>query len=124
MLTREERENFDIDIAIQFCYDYIFPITPNRVLATHGDEISLITKDGEMICTYDSIQVPTYNSPENVIPGDEGTYQQSLANYVDDYLLILQDGMWGLIDYDGEIVLDPKYKILRFVEQDRIEIFD
>ena len=124
MLTKEQRDNFDIDPVIKFCYDYILPITDDRVLATHGAEISLITKSGDMVCTYDSIQVPTYNDPDNCEFNPDYNCDESGRAYVDDFLLIIQDGMYGLIDYDGNIVIDPKYSVLRFVSQDKMELFE
>ena len=35
MLTAEERKNFEINPIIEFCYDFILPISDDRVLATH-----------------------------------------------------------------------------------------
>lgn len=123
MLTKKEIEKFEMDAAVRFCFDYILPISDNRVLATHGDEISLITKDGEMICTYDSIQVPTYNSSSDFESMDDSVAMKAKPVEVDDYLIIIQDGLYGLIDYDGEIILDPKYSVLRFVGESRLECF-
>lgn len=121
MLTREEIEKFDIDPAIRFCFDYILPISDDRVLATLGQEISLITKSGDMICTYDSIQIPMYYSSEFEQDSESLAYV-SKDLPVDDYLIIIDNNLYGLIDYDGNIVLEPEYSILRFISDSKMEI--
>ena len=123
MLTREEIARFEIDPAVRFCFDYILPISDNRVLATLGDEISLITKDGDMICTYDSIEVPTYDSDTELVYSESENCEVAKVEYIDDILLILQDGLWGLIDYDGNVIADPIYRLLRFVSENELESF-
>ena len=123
MLTREEIARFEIDPAVRFCFDYILPISDNRVLATLGDEISLITKDGDMICTYDSIEVPTYDSDTESVYSESENCEVAKVEYIDDILLILQDGLWGLIDYDGNVIADPIYRLLRFVSENELESF-
>lgn len=119
MLTKQEIAAFDIDPVIRFCYDYILPISEDRVLATHGGQISLITKDGEMLCTYDSIEVPTYHS-DKLRVDTNGDYVAEDV-FVDDYLLIRENGLWGIIDYDGDIILSPVHNKLGFTGPDSIE---
>lgn len=118
MLTKEEMEAFEIDPVIRFCYDYILPISDNRVLATHGEQISLITKDGEMLCTYDSIEVPTYHSDKlSMVDGD--FVAEDI--FVDEYLLIKENELWGLINYDGDVIISPVHNKLGFNGPNSIE---
>lgn len=119
LLTDEERKNFEIDPMIKFCFDYILPITKDRLLATHGGSISLADKQGNLIVTFDSIELIHYDvdPPDaeiTILPNGEIQAPRSLIEYVDDLLKIRQDGLWGLIDMDGNILLEPMYNELIF----------
>ena len=122
MLSKEELKNYKIDPTIQLCFDYVFPISHDRVLATHGDEISLITESGDLICTYDSIEVPEYNHEDDTILDDDNHYFNE-GRFIDKYLIFKEDGLLGVIDYDGDIVLDAQYKYIRFIDEDNVECF-
>lgn len=130
MLTPQEIKDYDIDSKVKFCFDYILPISKDRVLATHGGQISLITKTGEMICTYDSIEVPTYDLfsetgsiREHSDECDEPVEPDvATEEYVDEYLIILSNGYLGLIDYDGVVILEPEYSILKFNGSESLEV--
>ncbi len=120
MLSREERDKLVIDSTIYLCYDYLFAIANNRILATHGDKISLITTDGEMLCTYDSIYVPTYPSKEYYDESeDRWIYDEE---FMDDILVFIDDGKLGVLDYDGDIVLEAKYRDITFNTAQELEL--
>lgn len=119
LLTDEERKNFEIDPMIKFCFDYILPITKDRLLATHGGSISLADKQGNLIVTFDSIELIHYDvdPPDaeiTILSNGEIQAPRSLVEYVDDLLKIKQDGLWGLIDMDGNVLLEPMYNELIF----------
>ena len=120
MLSREERMNLNIDGRIYICYDYIFAISTDRILATHGGSISLITADGDMICTYDSIYVPTYANGYHYNP-DEGI-DEADYEYIDDILIFVDKGKKGLIDYDGNIICEAKYHDIEFNSDSEVEV--
>ena len=122
MLSKEEFKKYVVNPTIQICFDYIFPISEDRVLATHGDEISLITNDGTLLCTYDSIEVPEYFHDEDTQIDENNNYFNE-GRYVDKYLLVRDCGYLGVIDYDGDVVIDPQYRYIKFVGEDKIECF-
>ena len=122
MLSNEERKNIVIDPIIEFCYDYILPISQDRILATHGGEISLITIDGNMICSYESIEVPEYNSNDDVTFNEKDNCYEAKRVFIDDLLIYRDNGLYGIIDYDGNIVVEAKYKGLRFNDENALEI--
>lgn len=122
MLSKDEIKNFQIDPAIKFCYDYILPISQDRVLATHGEEISMITSDGTWICTFDSIQVPTYPDIENPYWDDKEKSYMTNDIYIDNFLIIIQDGLYGIIDYDGEIVVPAVYNKIEFINETEVNL--
>lgn len=122
MLSREEIKNFKIDPMIELCYDYVFPISMDRILATHGGEISLIDNDGEMLCTYDSIEVPMYYDEEYEVKESQDIEEfVGIPKYIDDVLMMLEDGLWGLTDYDGNVIIEPMYKVIHFLNNENFE---
>lgn len=112
MLTKEERASIEVDGRICLCYDFIFPISRDRILATHGGSISLISFDGIIICTHDSIYVPTY--PINTTHDEKDDVDVAEYEYIDDILIFVDDGKKGVIDYDGEVILEAKYSDITF----------
>lgn len=125
MLTDKERAEFEMDPLIKLCFDYIYPITQDRVLATHGGSISLIDKQGIMLATHDSIELGYYDfdPPEEDVSFDEDgnpLAQKSVRTYIDDILIIRDDGLYGLMDLDGEILVEPCYDRLEFAGPDEI----
>lgn len=125
MLTPEEIKAFEINPVIQFCYDYILPISKDRILATHGLEISLITADGDMICTHESIEVPFYTSfDEDTLEYDENTNEYiGKTIYIEDILVYRENGRYGLMDYNGDIITEAKYVVLKFEDADTIQAY-
>lgn len=119
MLTREERENLKVDSIIYLCYDYILAISEDRILATHGQEISLISIDGDIICTFDSIYVPEY--PKGVTTGLEGE-PIAIMEYVDDILVYVDNGYMGILDYNGMPITGAIYRDITFKSNDEIEL--
>jgi hypothetical protein len=109
MLTKEEMENINIDGRIYLCYDLLVPISKDRVLATHGDNISLIDINGNMIATYDLIIVPEYLDTNYMIDDNTAAYTT-----IDDYLTVYHGGKVGVIDYDGKIVVPIEYSSIEF----------
>ena len=122
MLTPKEISEFEIDPVIKFCYDFILPISDDRVLATHGAEISLITKAGDLICTYDSIEVPFYDDREDTFYSEDSKSLVSRKKYIEDMLLFKDGEFWGLLDYDGEILADAHYTSIKFVGENEIVV--
>lgn len=121
MLSKEEREKLDIDGRIYICYDYLFAISKDRVLATHGGNISLITLNGDIICTHDSIYAPQY--PKDTHYDDaEGLYVADYA-YLDDMLVFVDNGRKGIMDYNGDIILDANYRDITFNTLSEAELF-
>lgn len=117
-----------VDPMIKLCFDYVLPISNDRVLATHGDEISLITSDGELIVTYDSIELACYDieNPEWDVHKDYNgnlVAPESIQAYVDGVLIIIEDGKYGLINYDGDIILEPQYNHIGFISQTEFEVW-
>lgn len=125
MLTPEEIKAFKINPVIQFCYDYILPISKDRILATHGLEISLITADGDMICTHESIEVPFYTSfDDDTLEYDENTNEYiGKTIYIEDILVYRENGRYGLMDYNGDIITEAKYVVLKFEDADTIQAY-
>lgn len=125
MLTPEEIKAFEINPVIQFCYDYILPISKDRILATHGLEISLITADGDMICTHESIEVPFYTSfDEDTLEYDENTNEYiGKTIYIEDILVYRENGRYGLMDYNGDIITEAKYVVLKFEDAETIQAY-
>jgi len=121
MLTREESEKLKISDVIYLCYDLLVPISSNRILATHGENISLIDTEGEMICTYDMIMVPTKEDTSYILDTEDNGFETT-ALYVDDYLIIMQNGKQGLIDYDGNILIDAIYGEIKFNIYGELEV--
>lgn len=121
VLTREEREKLKIDAVIELCYDYIFAISEDRILATHGSNISLITIDGEMICTYDSIYAPTYPTDTIYYDEEEGC-DRYVEEFIDDLLVFVENGKHGIMDYDGDIIVEAKYSDITFSSEGTVEI--
>ena len=128
MLTIDEIRKFSIDPMIKLCFDYILPISKDRVLATHGREISLIDTDGNMIVTYDSIELASFDkvpdTSETFIKNLDGSIEacESEVEYIDDILIFLDDGLYGLMDYDGNIIVEAEYKSIKFISENEIEV--
>lgn len=128
MLTPEEIKAFEINPVIQFCYDYILPISKDRILATHGLEISLITADGDMLCTHESIEVPFYTlfNDDDTLEYDENTHEYIYVGktvYIEDILIYREDGRYGLMDYNGEVITEAKYAVLKFEDANTIQAY-
>lgn len=123
MLTAEERKNFEINPIIEFCYDFILPISEDRVLATHGDNISLITASGDMLCTYDAIFVPMYDSPTNIHYSEIEKVDVCDGTPVDGILIYISDEKFGLLDYDGNELTGPEYRVIQFYGQNSFYAF-
>lgn len=105
----------DIDPMIRFCYDFVLHISENRILATHGGVISLLDNTGYMICTYDSIELAMYEFPEETYIDEDGI-EVGITKYVENRLLILEDDSWGIMDFDGNVLLEPSYKKISFID--------
>lgn len=126
ILTPEERERVEINPLIAICYDYILPITSELMLATHGDSITLITSDGVAICTHDSIELASYIDKrvnEGIGEGINEDYYTLYRVYIEDYLIIRDKGLYGLINLDGSIAIPAKYRHLEFEGIDSISIW-
>lgn len=121
MLSREESERVQISEVIYLCYDLLVSISENRILATHGNNISLIDTNGEMICTYDMIIVPTMEDNSFIFETDDHVFETQ-ALYVDDYLIVIHAGKQGLIDYDGNVIIDTIYSEIKFNTNGSIEV--
>lgn len=117
MVSKEELASIDIDGMIYLCYDLLVPISKDRIIATHGENISLIDIKGEMICTYDMIIVPKYPEYELLNEYGEVPYLD-----VEDYLIVHKDGKVGLIDYAGELVIDIEYSNIQFIGEGKVEV--
>ena len=120
MLSKEEIKAFTMDEMIYLCYDYIFPISHNRVLATYGQTISLIDKEGTIICTYESIEVATYRKGESY--DEENDMWVEVREYVEDKLVYLDNGLYGILDYNGNRITEPVYREINFVTENTIEV--
>ena len=120
MLSREERESLDIDSKIYLCYDYIFAISKDRVLATHGASISLIKLSGEIICTHDSIYAPTY--PSSTHFNEDEQVEEAEYSFLDDILIFVDDGKKGMMNYDGKIILEAIYSDITFPTCQQAEV--
>lgn len=110
----------DIDPIIQLCYDYILPITSDRLLATHGNSISLIDIAGEIICTYDSIELPSYLEKHIVDEDTPDEYFDIEKKYIRNYLIIRQEGLYGIINLDGGIIVEPKHDTIKFTSPSEV----
>lgn len=112
MISKEEREKLEIDGRIYICYDYLFAIEKDRILATHGSSVSLITDTAELLCTFDNIIVPT--KPGDVHYDAEHLEYYSDEDFIQDYLIYMQNGKFGLLDYDGTVVIEAQYSSIEF----------
>lgn len=121
MISKEERERLrdTIDPRIQLCYDYILIISEDRMLATYGGNISLVTFDAELIFTADSIYIPEYPSGTKI---DSDGNLEATYDFIDDYLIYVDNGKKGLIDYDGGIILQANYTNITFNDKQQAEI--
>lgn len=99
----------ELDSNLYMCYDLLVQISVDRVLATHGEGVSLISASGEMIVTYDLICIPEYIDEEYMI--DDMTAEYSMAR---DLLLAYENNRVGVIDYDGDIVVPIEYSSIVF----------
>lgn len=104
-----------IDSKLSLVYDLLVPITKTRILATYGNEISLIDEDGMIIVTYDLIYIPTYIGDINMIG-------EGVTKYVEGYLIVVKGSCVGLIDYDGNIVIEVAQRGIEFKSQNDVEI--
>lgn len=122
MITARERKKLQdkLDPKLYMCYDYIFIISEDRVLATHGGNISLITFEAELLFTADIICVPQY--PIGVCQYDDESAPEAELAYVDDLLIYMQDGKEGVIDYDGEIIIEALYTSVEFISEAEVEL--
>lgn len=114
-------DNRDVSPLISLCYDLLVKIADDRILATHGSKISLITLDGIMICTYDLIMIPTMEDTDYIF-NEIDNVEESTAKNIEDYLLIISNGKCGLIDYDGNLVIEPIYRDITFDSKGRAEL--
>ena len=121
MISKEESEKLEISGVIYLCYDLLVPISSDRILATHGNNISLINTNGEMLCTYDMITVPTIEDSSYIIDDINNGFETN-ALYIDEYLIIIHCGKYGLIDYDGNIVIEALYSNIKFNNEGSIEV--
>ena len=121
MISKEESEKLEISGVIYLCYDLLVPISSDRILATHGDNISLINTSGEMLCTYDMIIVPTIEDSSLIVDDINNGFETN-ALYIDEYLIIIHCGKYGLIDYDGNIVIEALYSNIKFNNEGSIEV--
>lgn len=114
MISKEKRKELQelIDPRLRMCYDYILVISESRVLATHGGNISLITINGKMLFTADSIYLPEY--PSYVVYNEAENVLETVYEYVDEYLIYIDNGKKGIINYDGEILTEAKYSEIEF----------
>ena len=120
MLSKEARLSLELDDRLYLCYDYLFAITEHKVLATHGSNMSLITTDGVMLCTYDMIYVPMYYTNEHY-DKDSGM-DIADSEYVDAYLVFIKDGKKGVMDYDANIIIEPIYRDIIFDSNEHCEL--
>ncbi len=122
MVSKERRKELrdKLDPRLFLCYDYILVISENRILATHGGNISLITFNGNILFTADSIYVPEY--PKNTEYDNSEQVEKAIYDYVDELLIYVMDGKEGLIDYDGNIIVNANYKQIQFLSNDNVEI--
>lgn len=134
MLQKEERQKVDIPPIIFLCYQYIFPLSDKRVLGSNGTQIVLIDIDGYELCKYDAIQVPIYNQVDknakyNIQQEEDFENQLKLFSskdyepdcdieYIDEYLLVCDNGKYGVIDYDGNILIPIEYNKIEFSKSD------
>lgn len=123
MLKPFERKKYEdkLDARLYICYDYILIISKDRVLATHGGSISLITFNADILFTSDLIYVPQY--PIDTIDEGNGEAESAVYEYVDDLLIYVQDDKEGVIDYNGNIIVEAKYKNIQFIGESQMEIF-
>lgn len=117
MISKQEMDELEIDNKLYICYDMLVPISKERILATHGKSISLIDIDGNMIVTYDLIMIPEYPDYDYMIDENTATYSP-----VEDFLLAYQDGKVGVIDYDGNIVVQIEYRSIEFTSKNEIGV--
>lgn len=134
MLQKGERQKVDIPPIIFLCYQYIFPLSDKRVLGSNGTQIVLIDIDGYELCKYDTIQVPIYNQVDKNAKYDiqqEEDFDNQLKlfsskdyepdcdiEYIDEYLLVCDNGKYGVIDYDGNILIPIEYNKIEFSKSD------
>lgn len=121
MITKEDRQRLRdlIDPRIELCFDYLFIISEDRMLATHGGNISLVTFNGDILTTADSIYIPMYPTSYNEESSGEIV---AVYDYIDDILVYVENGKQGLIDYNGDIILEAKYSEITFDENQLAEI--
>lgn len=138
MLYKEERDKVEIPPIIYLCYSFVLPIRQDRLVAQDGNYFVLIDIDGHEICRYDSIHVPRYtiedpdfeykafsiedlnkakqaqqNSDESV-DSENDQYNERKYPFVEDYLIVRRDNKLGVIDYDGNVLLEPEYRQIEF----------
>lgn len=132
MLQREERQNFEIPPVVLLCYQNVVPIREDRMLATAGPNMVILDKKGTEVFQYKIIRLAEYQDgqeiPEHIINQirqkiewdsfvdklNKGEFQSKDREFVDNLLIISDGKKFGLVDYDGNILLDTKYNQLQF----------
>lgn len=134
MLQKEERQKVEIPPIIFLCYQYIFPLTEKRLIGQNGTQLVLIDIDGYELCKYDTIQVPIYNQVDKnakyeINSKEEFDSQLKMFSsddykpdcnieYIDDYLLVSNSGKFGVIDYNGKVLIPLEYNKIEFSKSD------
>lgn len=132
MIQGEERQNFEIPPVVLLCYQNIVPIREDRMLATAGPNMVILDKEGTEVFQYKIIRLAEYQDgqeiPEHIINQiqqkiewdsfvdklNRGEFQSNGREFVDNLLIISDGKKFGLVDYDGNILLDTKYNQLQF----------
>lgn len=83
-------------------------------------KVQIFSGLGKGLLTYDAKHRGLINKTgEFVIP----PYFDNLFDWYNDFILVIQKGLWGTIDHSGKTIIQPRYHNLTTVSQDEVTRF-
>lgn len=117
MLTKDEIEKTELNPLLDVVFDYMIPISKDRILAANNSGMYLMTDNGDIVCFYDMIAIPQYVDLDQM----KSDYEAEVID-VDTYLLAYSGNKVGIIDYNGEIIYPIEFRDIRFTSPNDIEV--
>lgn len=106
--------NTTVDERVYIAYDNVKPISDTRLIGELDGTKVLLTSTGELLAQYDSILVPDCGELIH-----DGTYTINTldADNVHGILIVQENGLCGVMDYDGNIVLPINHLDIHIVNK-------
>lgn len=110
--TQAETATLSINEAIYIVSDKVIHIDSTRLIANIGDKQSLFSSDGEILATYDGIRMIDYcDAIDDLSSAWDSTY--TVLKYVAGILLVKENSLYGIIDYNGKLVMPIQIRNIR-----------